>query len=817
MNTLWQDIRFAARMLWKNPGFTFVAVLALALGIGANTAIFSVVNGVLLRPLPFADARQLVAIYGTNAGATAGRMPLSYPDFTDYKKQMQTTEHLAAYETSGTSLVSGGDEPERIMGASVSAELFPLLGVKPELGRVFTSEEDQPGSAPVIVLSHGLWRRRFNSDREIIGREIALGSRSATVLGVMPADFKFPIEQERHDFWMPYTPDLAGDGSSYLTGRETRFLTAIAKLKPNVTLEQAQVEMSTIAGRLEAQYPVSNTGRGVRLVSLHEDIVGDVKPALLILLGAVGLVLLIACANVANLLLARATGRAKEMAIRTALGASRGRIVRQLLTESLLLSCAGGILGLLLAMWGVDLIVAASPADIPRLTEIGLDSGVLAFAFGVSILTGLVFGIVPALAASKFSLNESLKEAGRSSTQGARSSRVRGVLVISEVALSLVLLVGAGLLVKSFFRLLQTDLGYDTARILALNVPLSKAKYPDADSQARFFQETVGRIGALPGVEAVGATNLLPLNGSDRYNTFNIEGRPRALPGAELAARSQVISPDYFRAMSTDVRKGRAFTERDEKNAPPVIIVNETFVRRHFAAGEDPLGKRILIDADEEAKLPPREIVGIVGDVRQGGFDAKVAPAFYLPYLQSPVRQMDIVVRSTLPDAAMLTTAVRGAIKEVNSNQLIWEARTMRDLLAQSTAPRRFNMALLAVFALVALTLAAIGIYGVMAYSVTQRTHEIGIRMALGAQSGDVLKLIVGRGMSLALIGVACGLAAAIAMTRVMRSLLYEVSPTDPVIFAGVAALLTLVAFAACYVPARRAMKVDPMIALRYE
>lgn len=818
MGTLYQDLKYGLRMLWKNPGFTFVAVLALALGIGANTAIFSVVNGVLLRPLPFADAQQLVAIYGTNAGGAAtGRMPLSYPDFTDYKKQMQTMEHLAAYETSGTSLASGGGEPERIIGASVSAELFLLLGAKPELGRVFTSEEDQPGSAPVIVLSHGLWQRRFNSDREIIGREIALGSRSATVLGVMPADFKFPIEQDRHDFWMPYTPDLAGDGSSYLTGRDTRFLTAIAKLKPDVTLEQAQVEMSTVASRLEAQYPASNTGRGIRLVSLHEDIVGDVKPALLILLGAVGLVLLIACANVASLLLARATGRVKEMAIRTALGASRGRIIRQLLTESLLLSCAGGILGFLVAMWSVDLIVAAGPADIPRLTEIRLDAGVLAFAFGVSILTGLVFGIAPALTASNLNLNESLKDGGRSSTPGVRGSRVRSVLVVSEIALSLVLLIGGGLLVKSFYRLLQTDLGYDTARVLALNVPLSKAKYPDADSQARFFQEAVRRIGTVSGVEAVGATNLLPLSGRDTYNTFNIEGRPRALPGAELAARSQVISPDYFRAMSTDVRKGRAFTERDEKNAPPVIIVNETFTRSHFAAGEDPLGKRILTDADEEAKLPPREIVGIVGDVRQGGFDAKVAPAFYLPYLQSPVRQMDIVVRSTLPDAAALTPAVRGAIKEVNSNQLIWEARTMRDLLAQSTAPRRFNMLLLAAFALVALTLAAIGIYGVMSYSVTQRTHEIGVRLALGAQSRDVLRLVVGRGMMLTLIGVGLGLLTALVMTRLMIGLLYGVSATDPVTFGGVTVLLISVAFLASYIPARRATKVDPMIALRYE
>lgn len=817
MRILWQDVRYAARMLLKNPGFTFVAVISLALGIGANTTIFSVVNGVLLRALPYKDSQRLVAIYGTNAGATVGRMPLSYPDFTDYKKQAQTMEYIAAFEDSGTSLISGGDEPERIIGADVSAELFPMLGAKPELGRVFTTEEDQPGSVPVIVLGHGLWQRRFNSDPKIIGREIALGGRNATVLGVMPADFRFPVQQDKHDFWMPYTPDIAGDGSSYLTGRETRFLRAIAKLKPNGTLQQAQAEMTTIARRLEAQYPASNTGRGVHLVSLHEDIAGDVKPALLVLLGAVGFVLLISCANVANLLLARATGRTKEVAIRNALGARRAHIIRQLLTESLLLSCMGGGLGLLLALWGIDLLIAASPAEIPLLTEIALDSRVLAFALIVSILTGLVFGIVPALAASKLNVNESLKEGGRSSTQGTRGNRVRSFLVVSEVALSLVLLAGAGLLVKSFLRLLQTDLGYDPARVLALNVPLSKAKYTDADAQARFFQEALQRIGTLPGVEAAGATNLLPLNGNDRFNTFNIEGHPRAMPGSELAARSQVISPDYFRATSMGLRRGRAFTERDVKNASPVIIVNEAFAHHYFATGEDPLGKLVLIDADEEAKLPPREIVGVVADVRQSGFDAEVAPAFYVSYLQSPVRQMDIVVHSTQPDAAALAPAVRGAIKEVNSNQLIWETRTMRDLLAQSIAPRRFNMLLLVIFALVALTLAAIGIYGVISYSVTQRTHEIGVRLALGAQTFDVLRLIVGHGMMLALGGIALGLISALAVTRLMASLLYGVSALDPIVFAGVSLLLAAIALMACYIPARRATKVDPMIALRHE
>ncbi|MBA3248661.1 MAG: ABC transporter permease, partial [Pyrinomonadaceae bacterium] len=595
--SLLQDIRYGVRMLARKPGFTLIAALTLALGIGANTAIFSVVNTVLLRPLPFANAERFVTVYGGRARGGTGYTPVSYPDFADYKKQVQSFEWVAAYSLAGTTLTSGGDEPERLDGAVVSAELFPMLDAKPALGRVFSAEEDQPGAAPVIVLSYGLWQRRFNSDPKISGQEIKIGGRTATVLGVMPAGFKFPVQADRVDYWSPLSSDPGI--APLLTARGMRFLPVIASLKPNVTLRQAEAEMNTIASRLAAQYPATNTGGSVHLESLHEDLVGDIRPALLVLLGAVGFVLLIACANVANLSLARAAARSKEIAIRTALGASRMRVVRQLLTESLLLSLCGGAVGLMLAVWGVDLLVAASPPDIPRLAEIGIDGRVLLFTLGVSILTGIVFGIAPALQISKHDLNESLKEGDRGSTEGLRRNRVRGLLVVSEVALSLMLLVGAGLLIKSFLHLLETDPGYDTERVLAADIALARTKYPEPDQQAVFFQQAIQRVAALPGVEAVGATNLLPLGGSDTRISFNLEGRPPFPRGETPAARYQIASPDYFRVMNIPLHKGRSFTEQDAKDSPPVVIVSEAFARRFFA-DEDPIGKRVLIDTVAE-------------------------------------------------------------------------------------------------------------------------------------------------------------------------------------------------------------------------
>ena len=814
MNTLWQDIRFAVRMLWKNKSLTAIALIALAVGTGANTAIFSVVNTVLLRPLPFAHQERLVSIYGASANDAEARFPLSYPDFADYQKQAQSLQYVATYNLASTNLISGSDEPEGLSGIVASADLFPILGIEPKLGRVFTNEEDKPDASPVIVLSEGFWQRRFNSDPKIVGSQINIGGRSTLVVGVMPAVFKFPVSADKTDYWMPIAADPGA--ASIINRRGGRFLSAVASLKPGVSIAQAEAELNIIARGLETQYPDTNVGTGLKLLTLHEDLVGDIRPALLVLLGAVGLVLLIACANVANLLLARAASRGREISIRTALGASRVRIVRQLLTESMLLALVGGGLGLLLALWSVDLLVSLSPGSIPRVREITLDNRVMLFTFGVSLLTGIIFGLAPALQASTTNLNESLKEGSRGSTEGGRRSLTRNLLVVTEIALSLVLLVGAGLLIKSFVRLLENDPGYDTARVLTMGVSLSRTKYPQPEQQTEFFRQALERTKALPGVEAIAATNLLPLSGNDRQATFTIEGRPPPVPGQEPDARDQTVTPDYFRVMNIPLRQGRDFSVRDDAKSAPVIIINDTFARRYFP-GENAIGKRIALDGETEENLPAREIVAVVGDVRHEGLGATSYPGYYMPHLQRPARTMTLIARSISPDPSSLSAPIRNALRELDKNQLVGTPRTMNTLVARSVAPRRFQMTLLGIFAFVALVLASVGIYGVMSYTVTQRTHEIGIRLALGAQKTDVLRLIVGRGMRLALVGVVAGLAGAFVLTRVIASLLYGVSATDLSVFAGVTLLLTIVAALACYIPARRASKVDPMIALRYE
>ena len=815
LETLWQDLRFGARMLRRSPGFTFVAVFALALGIGANTAIFSVVNAILLRPLPYPNAAQLVRLHRTRGDDSAGRSPFSYPDFADLRAQSRSLQYVVAYAPWGGVLGTGGDEPERAYGADVSADLFPLLGVQPERGRAFTREEDREGGPPVIVISHALWQRRYGGDPDIIGRQVQLAGRSQTIIGVMPAGFQFPLGRaEPTDVWMPFTTEMARTSAEAMTARGQTFIPVIAGLAPGVTTEQASAELNTIAQALEQQYPDTNAARRFRVVSLHEDLVGDVRSALLILLGAVGFVLLIACANVANLLLARSTSRGKEIAIKSALGAGRARIVRQLLTESLLLALCGGAVGLLLAVWGVDALVAASPREFPRLEEIGLDARVLGFTFGVSALTGLFFGLAPALQASKLDLNEALKEGGRGTTAGGQRGRLRGALVVAEVALSLVLLVGAGLLIKSFLTLLNTDLGYSTERILAVHLPLSR-RYSQPEQQSAYLREVMERTKALPGVEGIAATSLLPLSGNDIVITFEVEGRPPAAPGAAPRGRYNIVSPEYFNVMGMILQRGRGFSEQDVAGSPGVVIISESLAARYFP-DEDPIGKRIIVDRNEGGD-PPREIIGIVGDVRHASLEEEAQPEYYLSYLQTPARNTEVVVRAANNDPASLAPAVRAAIKEMNPEQLIWEMRTMSDLVGQSVAPRRFHMLLLGLFAGVALLLAGVGIFGVMNYVVSQRTHEIGVRIALGAQSRDVLKMVVGQGIRLAALGVGIGLAGALAVTRVLASLLYEVSPTDPLVFGSVAALLLAVALAACYIPARRATKVDPMTALRYE
>ncbi len=820
MMTLWQDIRFGLRTLLKSPGFTLVAVVALALGVGANTAIFSAVNTVLLRALPYENSSRLVALYTTaDPAAPEPRGPLSYPDLLDYREQAKSLEYVAAYQGVGTVLSTGpGDEPERVRGMEVMADLFPALGVQAAHGRVFTREEDVEGGPRVIVISDGMWRRRFGAMPDAIGREVRMGlsGRTATVIGVTPPGFKFPPgESDAIDYYVPYVTENLRRGDTQLNSRDSVFIDVVAKVREGVGVEQAATEVSTIAKRLEAQYPDTNTGRRARAVSLHEDLVGPVRPALLILLGAVGLVLLIACANVANLMLARAASRSREIAVRTALGASRARVVRQLLTESMLLSLAGGASGLLLAVWGVEAIVKLSPATLPRLAQTSIDARVFLFALGVSALTGILFGLVPALQASKTDLSSSLKDGGRSGSAGASRARLRAALVVSEVALSLVLLVGAGLLVKSFRQLLTTDPGYSPERVLAVTVALNTQRFADDDARAGYFREATARISEMPGVEAAGLTRLLPLGRSDIWNDFEIAGRPPFAPGTSHSARNYIASPEYFRVLGIPLRSGRTFAASDMKNSQPVILINEALARKHFN-GQEPLGQHLVFNFPD-GKSVQREIVGVVGNVRFEAFNADEVPEFYVPFEQSPSAVSEVVVRAKGEDAAALAASVRAALKGVDPNLLIWETRTMDELVGRWTAPQRFNVALLGLFAALAMVLAAVGIYGVMSYTVTQRTHEIGIRMALGARGGDVLRMVVRQGMVLTLVGLAVGLAGAFALTRLMAGLLYGVSPTDPLVFAAVSLLLAAVALVSCLVPARRATKVDPMVALRYE
>ncbi len=814
MENLWQDVRYGLRMLLKTPGVSIVATIALALGIGANTAIFSVVNAVLLRPLPFPNSERLMNLWETDSQRGLERGSASYPNFADWREQNHVFERMASFHV-GDFIMTGRGDPARLQGGVVNADLFSLLGVAPILGREFLPQEDKPGNAGrVIMLSQALFEKRFNSDSSVVNQSVTLDGKSYTVVGVMPRVFEFPVQNDPVDFWTTVAGDA--EGKEPITGqRGAHYMHVIGRLKPDVTQERAQAEMNTIAARLEKQYPDTNTRKGISVEPTLLAIVGDIRPALLILLGAVGCVLLIACANVANLLLARAMTRHKEMAIRSALGASRTRVLRQLLTESVLLSLAGGALGLLLAVWWADVLVALGKEDIPRAMQVGLDWRVLGFTMIVSVATGLVFGIVPALHSSKSQLTESLKEGGRGSGEGARRNRIRGVLVVAELAIAVVLLVSAGLLIQSLWRLRQVSPGFNSQNVLTFSVSLPDVKYP-TEKQSQFYQDLIQRVESIPGVQSASAVLPLPLSG-DRFSlSFETEGRPVA-KADQPSADFFIAAPGYFRAMGVPLLKGRDFSDRDQHKSTQVIIVTETFAQQFFP-NEDPIGKRVKpgISTYDGEKAAMREIVGVVGDIRNRSLNAAPKPAYYAPQTQTPFSQMTLVVRTANAPHGLIPAVTR-VVGSLDQDLPVFSIKTLDEYLAASIAAPRFNTTLLGVFAAVALVLTIVGLYGVMSYSVAQRTNEIGIRMALGAQTSDVLSLIVAQGFKLVLAGLAIGLSGAFALTRLISSLLFGVGTRDPLTFAAVAGVLALVAVIACYVPARRATKVDPLIALRYE
>ena len=794
-----RDTRYALRQLARSPGFTLVAILTLALGIGATSAIFSVVNGVLLRPLPYPEAESLVRVH--EIVPQYGRFSVAPATFLDWRAQSSVFERIAAYNSSSATF-SEGDTPERIQGATVSFDLFELLGVRPMLGRSFRADEDAPGKNTVIVISHAMWQRRLGGDANVLGRSVTLSGVPVTVVGVMPAGFYYPSRDA--EYWQPIALNPA------TASRGGHFLGVVARTKPGVSVQQANAEIKTIAERLAAQHPQSSANESAEVVPLHEQIVGAIRPALLTLLAAVGVVILIACANVANLLLVRASVREKEVAIRAALGASRRRLALQMLAESVVLAFAGGALGLLLAYLAIPLIQTLSAGSIPRVADVAIDSTVTAFVLVVSLATGLLFGLVPAWQASRAGLGSVLKEGGRSSaTAGGRL--FRSGLLIAEVALSIVLLVGATLLLRSFARLTNVDPGFRAENVLAFRVALPAGAYPEDHHRVSFFDQLLEKLERHPSITGAGMVQALPMRG-DYVLSFGIQGRPAANPGEGPSANHRAISPGYFQALGIPLIRGRAFTPRDNEQSQMVAVVDDAFVKRHFP-NEDPLGRGIDIGNGTDGFY---EIVGVVGDVHYGGLDANPNPTMYVPFKQDVFSTMWVVARAG-GDPAQLSAAARQAVREIDRGLPAYSMTALDTVVSESVGQQRFSMLLLGLFALVALFLAAVGLYGVVAYTVTQRTQEIGLRMAIGAQRGDVLKMVVGGGMRLAIIGVVIGIAGALAAANVVASLLFEVTPFDPASYIATAAVLLAVAALACYVPARRAMRVDPIIALRQE
>jgi putative ABC transport system permease protein len=816
MKTLWKDFRYGLRMLRRNYGLNAIAALSLALGIGANSAIFSVVNAVQLRPLPYRDPDKLVMVFEHNLKSGRDQVRVAPNNFLDWQKNNRVFEDIAAIFTLDQRTLSGTGEPEQVECHKVSANFFPLLGVKAALGRTFARQEDAPHKVGeeepphgdrVVILSYGLWQRRFGGDPAILGKTVNLDRVGHTVIGILPAGFRFM--DQAADVWIP----LGLDPAKNYRAKAGRFLWVPARLKPGVTVEQARAEMKIIGEQLEQQFPAFNSGWSANVVPMDKQVIGDIGRTLLVLLGAVGFVLLIACANVANLRLAQGAAREKEMAIRASLGAGRLRLIRLLLTENILLTVLGGALGLLLASYLVKLLVALGPSNIPRLSEIDLDSRVVVFTLCISLLAGIVSGLAPALQTSKMDLNEALKEGGRSAMSGMSSNYLRSLFVVAEFALALVLLIGAGLMIRSFLHLQAVDPGFIPQNLLTMRVQLPSPAYFEKKKRTAFFEQAIQRIGLLPGVQSASAISDIPFSGPSFYTFFMIEGLHSPADMNKQSAHIRPINSNFFRTMGIPLRMGREFTERDiTEDDANVVIINETMARRHFP-NENPLGRRIRINRPEERS---DEIIGVVADIKISDIESEVMPTVYWPHHRWPFAFAAVLVRTTV-DPVSLNAAVTREIHSLDPELSIADIRTMEQVLWSSVARPRFYMLLLTIFASVALLLAMMGIYGVMSYAVMQRRHEIGVRLALGAQTRDVLKLVIWHGMAMILIGVVIGLFASFVLTRFLSGLLYGVKSTDPATFVGVTLLLSAVALLACFIPAMRATRVDPMVTLKHE
>jgi putative ABC transport system permease protein len=805
MDTLSNDVRYALRRLLKSPGFAAVVILTLGLGIGANSAIFSVVNAVVFRSLPYPKPDRLVRLF--QVGDDGGMSTFTPMNYLDAQAGMHALESSAAYTGAGFTLTSDG-EPERLEGAEASASFFDVLGVRPALGRGFLPDENQPGRTHVAVISHSLWTRRFNADRAVIGRSIVLNSEPHTVIGVMPEGFAYPTKRE---VWTP----LEYDTDFTQKSRGAWYLSIIGRLKPAATVEQAATEIAAIGRRLETEFPETNLNVKMTVVGLHSYLTGDIKPKLLVLLAAVGFVLLIACANVANLLLARAAAREGEIALRAALGAGRGRLMQQLLTESVVLAIGGGLLGLLLAVLGTKLLLSLQPAGIPRLEVVRVDGAVIAFTAFIALATGIVFGMIPAFQATRGDLVSSLKEGGKGALASRRAGRMREVLVVTEIALAVMLLAGAGLLMRSFARLQSVNPGFRAAQSLTFRTALPAAAYRGEPERASFYQRALERVTALPGVTSAGAISALPLSGSSFGFTFEIEGDAPPRPGEEPAMQTRVVTPDFFKAMGVPLLRGRGFTAADNANSQQVVLLSEAAVKRYFP-NSNPIGRRITLGW---GRGPGRlanggEVVGIVGSVKQFGLDEAEQPEIYIPHAQTPMGGMSFVVHTAV-EPTTLADAVRRELRSLDPSLPVTALEPLEAVVARSISQPRFYMLVLGIFAAVALVLASIGIFGVVSYAVSQRTREMGIRIALGASRERVLRMVLGNAMRLALAGVVVGLLASIALSRTLASLLFDLSPTDPMTFAAVGIGLSVVALLASYLPAWRATRVDPVVALR--